>query len=902
MNSKMNFSLDDFRNPPAIFSPGYFWTLNDTLDKDVLLEQLHDMYAHGARSVCIHPMPQEFRPTTMATNMSPAYLGKKYFEIVSDIVDECVRLEMNFYLYDEGAWPSGSAAGRVLGRNPVKYARRNVKFVDSWLVADESYRVPNDVLSVAVVDSGKVTKVFLSGEVIKQKDNDVQIRIFYVAKDFPATSGPAPLSDLLCKESNRKFIEYTHEGYKQYVGKEFGKCIKFAFTDEPAVHSTLLPHTRNMAALAWIPDWQLTWTDSMAKIFMRKKGYDILPFIPYFFEERITDNKTIKALLDFYDVWSALFVERFLAPLKDWCRENGLKSGGHLGGEDDLVYNAVGGYGSILRALRAMDLPGIDTIWRQIFPGNPELPVFPKYAKSVARQNSDNDLVLSESFMVYGSGLTPAEMKWITDQQLVLGVNVFVLGHYMYSTKEHFMAFARPFFGKSNPFWKYMEKYHKYTERMCYLLSRGTGLCSTAVYLPVRDIWAGGDFYKNAIDIHNKIAASLLQNHCDYDYIDDDVMVHENLSGSSLKLGDSSYSTIIMPNVKWISATSLKFLATFVKDGGTVIAVNTLPEADGGELKMVDLVEEKPFNAGMQNIGKGKIIISQIESICNNIENLVEIIPRNPNIRVYKRNCSNCTVYFFTNTVGQAFESDIIFRKNAYPLLCDAERATFSWIGETAKKSDRVSLKFAPWESKTIIFTEEPDSFSPEGVYTTNNLSELMDLNSGWRLNPLKEYAIGEEDYEIMEINGKCNAPVDLCDWRKYLGNDFSGDAEYAIDFIFQENPDNRRLFIELGKVNYAASVKLNEKELGQLVWGPFRVDISDCIRKGENNLKIIVTNSLANSILADGLREKWCGNCGKSWPDIKFVYDDMQRNFEKDSLPSGLFGPVKIYEEITRN
>lgn len=152
-----------------------------------------------------------------------------------------------------------------------------------------------------------------------------------------------------------------------------------------------------------------------------------------------------------------------------------------------------------------------------------------------------------------------------------------------------------------------------------------------------------------------------------------------------------------------------------------------------------------------------------------------------------------------------------------------------------------------------------------------------------------------------MEINGKCNTPVDLCDWRKYLGNDFSGDVEYAIDFTFQENPDNRRLFIELGKVNYAASVKLNEKELGQLVWDPFRVDISDCIRKGENNLKIIVTNSLANSILADGLREKWCGNCGKSWPDIKFVYDDMQRNFEKDSLPSGLFGPVKIYEKIIR-
>ena len=85
------------------------------------------------------------------------------------------------------------------------------------------------------------------------------------------------------------------------------------------------------------------------------------------------------------------FVERYLLPIRDWCRSRGVLSGGHLNGEDVPEKTAEYGHGSVLRSLRAMDVPGVDTIWRQLFPsvaGMPAVtPPFPRYASSAMHQN-----------------------------------------------------------------------------------------------------------------------------------------------------------------------------------------------------------------------------------------------------------------------------------------------------------------------------------------------------------------------------------------------------------------------------------------------------------------------------------------------------------------------------------
>ena len=47
---------------PARRTPGYFWTLSEKISIPELREKLQDMCAHGAKSLCLHPLPPEFRP------------------------------------------------------------------------------------------------------------------------------------------------------------------------------------------------------------------------------------------------------------------------------------------------------------------------------------------------------------------------------------------------------------------------------------------------------------------------------------------------------------------------------------------------------------------------------------------------------------------------------------------------------------------------------------------------------------------------------------------------------------------------------------------------------------------------------------------------------------------------
>ena len=113
----------NFETPPAECMPSYFWYLNTELNHRELRRQLRDMAAHGVRNVCPHPWPPEFRPERMPSDMRPEYLSPDYFRAYRTIATECAALGMNCYLYDEGGWPSGGAAGRVYNCEPEKWAQ-----------------------------------------------------------------------------------------------------------------------------------------------------------------------------------------------------------------------------------------------------------------------------------------------------------------------------------------------------------------------------------------------------------------------------------------------------------------------------------------------------------------------------------------------------------------------------------------------------------------------------------------------------------------------------------------------------------------------------------------------------------------------------------------------------------
>ena len=117
-NRNTSIFKTDLIKPDAFYWPGYLWFWNDRLVENEIFSRLGDMNSVGAKSLWIIPVPGDFRPDSMPTDMEPDYLSKEYLELFSRMVGEMKRLDMRLWLYDEGGWPSGGVCGRIVRKNP----------------------------------------------------------------------------------------------------------------------------------------------------------------------------------------------------------------------------------------------------------------------------------------------------------------------------------------------------------------------------------------------------------------------------------------------------------------------------------------------------------------------------------------------------------------------------------------------------------------------------------------------------------------------------------------------------------------------------------------------------------------------------------------------------------------
>ena len=106
-----NSVFHQFVDPPREFGLIPFWFWNDDLDESELLRQLHEFHRAGFGGVLPH--------ASTGLSKRVGYLTDEFFRLLRVVVAECARLQMKFILYDEGAYPSGSACGAVVAQNPA---------------------------------------------------------------------------------------------------------------------------------------------------------------------------------------------------------------------------------------------------------------------------------------------------------------------------------------------------------------------------------------------------------------------------------------------------------------------------------------------------------------------------------------------------------------------------------------------------------------------------------------------------------------------------------------------------------------------------------------------------------------------------------------------------------------
>jgi hypothetical protein len=151
----------------------------------------------------------------------------------------------------------------------------------------------------------------------------------------------------------------------------------------------------------------------------------------------------------------------------------------------------------------------------------------------------------------------------------------------------------------------------------------------------------------------------------------------------------------------------------------------------------------------------------------------------------------------------------------------------------------------------------------------------------------------------------------------------FSGTATYLNRVTVPVMPTGyKRLFLELGRVAVIASVAINGKKMGTFWKRPYRIDITDALKAGVNNLEIKVTNLWPNRLIGDeqlpnpdlfvaegninnteyvlggGIKQvpEWYLQ-GKPKPANARIAFTTWKHYTKDSplLESGLIGPVLL-------
>lgn len=208
------------------------------------------------------------------------------------------------------------------------------------------------------------------------------------------------------------------------------------------------------------------------------------------------------------------------------------------------------------------------------------------------------------------------------------------------------------------------------------------------------------------------------------------------------------------------------------------------------------------------------------------------------------------------------------------------------------------------------------------GQFAVAGLGQPIELNNDWTV-AFPSYLGAPPQITLDKLISLHKHPEDGIKF-------FSGTATYTKKITIPATAlaVNKRLFLDLGRVEVLAEVEINGKMLDTLWKPPYKIDITGAVKTGVNFAKIAVTNlwpnrligdenlpeeaeyvSSANagpySVLSNGAIQKlpgWYAQ-GKPKPPGGRITFTTWKHYNKDSplLESGLIGPVTITAAIIK-
>ena len=632
--------------------------------------------------------------------------------------------------------------------------------------------------------------------------------------------------DLLNKNATEYFIEITHEKYFLAIGENFKNYVTAVFTDEPKAPF----YTSNKEL-----------TDKYEEIY----GESILPYLPLIEGEKTPTEENIHILRQWYDLCSRAFCENFLLPCKKWANKKGIAFTGHLDADHSPEGSMNGGYNfNLMRALRCFDIPGVDVIWRQIYPENRVTNkdefnayngFFSRYASSAAAQIGTK-FALSEILGVAGASVTYDVMRYTVGFQAVRGINIFNPFNFPLGRSGQLLAQELPVFTEKQPFCRYLSHFNKYTERLSYISSLGERVYDTALYYPVSDFQGRLNAEKISKEF-DSLGRRLEDMLVDFDIVDDDVLQMAEIRNGYMCIGNAKYRNIIIPNGAFIPESTQKAIDDFIKQGGRV---------------------------------------------SHELSNLTPVVKTDGiGLRAMHRKVENGELFCFFRETGENGDYKIqLPSANGY--LLDLTNGELQHI-ETENGVLKLSLEIG--ETAVVLLTNE--SLKAENK---NHFKDEFNITSNFTFKKETELKCNENGFDNINHSEK-SVPIKLGDWSSLVGSAYSGSGVYETCFTLPTEKTGEKGELNLGDVHFVASAYLNGYSLGVSLTPPYKFKIPAGVLKENNTLKIVVTNTSANWYVHTDYFKKW-----KTEELSQYFNGEVE--YAKDFVSGGLYGPVTICTE----
>lgn len=589
----MSLDLARFANPPAEYRPVPFWSWNDYLDVERLIDQLHSLKKAGMGGFFMHSRPGIMTP----------FLSEEWFEAIRACIEEARAHGMQAWLYDEWSFPSGFAGGAVTETRP-ELARK-------WLLCRpfdrDAARRPTgeqaagDFSAVFVVTPGGYKRVDPADEAALDAALAAKKAVAFevTLQADPGTSwlGGFPYPDLLNREATEHFLELAYEPYRQRFAEHFGRTVPGMFTDEPNIR---VARPQEGAALPWTPQLFARYEERYGK----RLDERIIELFIDIGEYQATRHKYWRLVTD-------LFIESWMKPVYEWCDKNGLKLTGHLWEHEfKPVYSS-----SIMAPLEYMHYPGLDLLgrdhptFRQPMVG--EVPhqlgdvAMVKAVTSVGHQLG-RERILSETYGAGGYEMSFEVQKSYGEWEFALGVTLLNQHLSHYSLRGYRKTDFPISFLDVQPWWAEYPALADRFGRLSYALSQGTFQAELLVLHPMASLWAewapdsqnpalrsrsrGERKAKELAVAFDHLLKGLSAHSWGYD-LGDDVIIERHGSIDTgdadarpvCRVGQMRYQAIVIPPSSNLSSQTVRWVEEFAAKGGTVIAVTPLPTMVDGE-------------------------------------------------------------------------------------------------------------------------------------------------------------------------------------------------------------------------------------------------------------------------------------------------------------------------------